>query len=64
MGHNRDLSENISGFKKDLQINLIGNNDKKIKQKLSKKEFNNCIVYRDYVEQKKLLNLCVLVKCF
>ena len=50
-----DLSENINGFKKDLQINLIGNNDKKMKQKLSKREFNNCIVYHDYVEHKKAI---------
>ena len=49
------LSENLQGFKEDLQINLIGNNNKKIKQELSKREFNNCIVYHDYVEHKKAI---------
>ena len=50
-----ELSENIHGFKKDLQINLIGNNNNKIKQELSKREFKNCIVYHDYVEHKKAI---------
>ena len=50
-----ELSENLQGFKEDLQINLIGNNNKKIKQNLSKREFNNCIVYHDYVEHKKAI---------
>ncbi len=50
-----ELSENIHGFKKDLQINIIGNSNKKIKQELSKREFNNCIVFYDYVEHKKAI---------
>ena len=50
-----ELSDNIHGFKKDLQINIIGNSDKKIKEELSKREFNNCIVYHDYVEHKKAI---------
>ena len=50
-----ELSHNIHGFKKDLQINIIGNSDKKIKQELSKREFNNCIVFCDYVEHKKAI---------
>ena len=50
-----ELSENLQGFKKDLQINLIGNNNKKIKQNLSKRVFNDCVVCFDYVEHKKAI---------
>ena len=50
-----ELSENLQGFKKDLQINLIGNNNKKIKQNLSKRVFNDCVVFFDYVEHKKAI---------
>ena len=50
-----ELSENLQGFKKDLQINLIGNNNKKIKQNLSKRVFNDCVVCYDYVEHKKAI---------
>tara|TARA_B100001540_G_scaffold7297_1_gene6426 strand:- start:181 stop:1470 length:1290 start_codon:yes stop_codon:yes gene_type:complete len=50
-----ELSENLQGFKEDLQINLIGNNNKKIKQNLSKRVFNDCVVCYDYVEHKKAI---------
>ena len=50
-----ELSENLQGFKEDLQINLIGNNNKKIKQNLSKRVFNDCVVFFDYVEHKKAI---------
>ncbi len=50
-----ELSEDLQGFKKDLQINLIGNNNKKIKQNLSKRVFNDCVECFDYVEHKKAI---------
>ena len=50
-----ELSENLQGFKEDLQINFIGNNNKKIKQNLSKRVFNDCVVCYDYVEHKKAI---------
>ena len=50
-----ELSKSLQGFKNDLQINIIGNNNKKIKQELGKREFNDCIVYHDYVEHKKAI---------
>ena len=52
-----ELSKNIDGFKKDLQINLIGNNSKKIKKQLSSREFNECIKFHDYLEHKKSIKL-------
>ena len=50
-----ELSRNIEGFNKNLKINLIGNVSEKIKNKLNKRIFNECIVYHDYLSYHEAL---------
>lgn len=52
------LEELFEGsFKKDLQINFIGNTSEKIKKELSKRKFHNHVRFYDYVDYNRALEL-------
>ena len=52
------LEELFEGsFKKDLQINFIGNTSEKIKKELSRRKFYNNIRFYDYVNYNRALEL-------
>lgn len=52
------LEELFEGsFKKDLQINFIGNTSEKIKKELSRKKFHNHVRFYDYVDYNRALEL-------
>ena len=52
------LEELFEGsFKKDLQINFIGNTSEKIKKELSRRKFHNHIRFYDYVDYNRALEL-------
>ncbi len=44
-------------FKKDLQINFIGNTSEKIKKELSRRKFHNHVRFYDYVDYNRALEL-------
>ena len=52
------LEELFEGsFKKDLQINFIGNTSEKIKKELSRRKFHNHVRFYDYVDYNRALEL-------
>ena len=52
------LEELFEGsFKKDLQINFIGNTSEKIKKELSRRKFHNHVKFYDYVDYNRALEL-------
>lgn len=52
------LEELFKGsFKKDLQINFIGNTSEKIKKELSRRKFHNHVRFYDYVDYNRALEL-------
>ena len=51
-------------FKKDLQINFIGNTSEKIKKELSRRKFHNHIRFYDYVNYNRALELMCSSQAF